>query len=312
MKALKPKILITGGAGFIGSHVAEKYLKAGYPVVIVDDLSSGHMENIPKGAIFYSANIENRKKITQIFEKEKPSIVNHHAAQIDVSFSVENPLEDAKQNVFNTLSLFELSKKYGVKHWIYASSGGAIYGEFQKQANKETTVVKPMSPYGASKYSAEIYLKALAPLYSIPVVVLRYSNVYGPRQSPTGEAGVVSVFIRKMLEGKTPTIFGKGKQTRDYVYVEDVAEANLLALQTKKMLATYNIGAGLETSVLELYHQLQKILCFNKKPRLSPPKAGEIQRSVLNIEKVREELKWKPKTMLSEGLQKTILWHKSF
>lgn len=305
----KQKILITGGAGFIGSHVAEAYLKAGYPVVIVDNLSTGKKENIPSQARFYQADVGDGKTMEKIFRKEKPAVVNHHASQIDVRFSVENPAEDARQNILGGLSLLDLSVKEGVQKWIFASTGGALYGEVPKEKAKENTAVHPVSPYGTSKYCLEKYLELYAKLHPLSYTILRYANVYGPRQIPKAEGGVVAVFIQAMLAQKNPTLFGDGDQKRDFVYVKDVAQANLKALNSRAQ-GPINIGTGLTTTILELFALLKKELKFKGNSKFAPKRPGEIYRSVLENELARKILAWSPQTELRAGLRETIRWQK--
>lgn len=305
----KQKILLTGGAGFIGSHVAQAYLKAGYPVVIVDNLSTGKKENIPSQARFYQADVGDLKEMKKIFQKEKPAVVNHHASQIDVRFSVENPAEDARQNILGGLSLLDLSVKEGVQKWIFASTGGALYGEVPKEKAKENTPIRPTSPYGTSKYCFEKYLELYAKLYPLSYTILRYANVYGPRQIPKAEGGVIAVFIQAMLAQKNPTLFGDGDQKRDFVYVEDVAQANLKALNSRAQ-GPINIGTGLTTTILELFALLKKELKFKGNSKFAPKRPGEIYRSVLENGLAGKILAWSPQTELRAGLRETIRWQK--
>lgn len=310
----KQKILVTGGAGFIGSHVAEAYLKAGHKVVVVDNLSTGKRKNVPKLAKFYRADIRNAKRMEAIFKKERPKVVNHHAGQIDVRYSVAHPAEDAKVNVLAGIGLLELSLKYGVQKWIYASTGGALYGEVPKGKAKEDGPIDPISPYGTAKYSLEKYLELFGRLRRLRLrrlqyTILRYANVFGPRQIPKAEGGVVAVFIDTLLQGRRPTIFGSGRQQRDFVYVEDVARANLKALNRAEGEAV-NIGRGKPTSILELFSLLQKELKLKGNPKFAPKRPGEVFRSVLAIKKAKQLLNWQPTTSLTAGLEKTIAWHR--
>lgn len=304
----KQKILITGGAGFIGSHVAEAYLNAGHKVVIVDNLSTGRSANVPPQAHFYRTDIGNLTAMEKIFKKERPNILNHHAAHIDVRTSINQPNLDAKINILDGLGLLELSRKYGIQKWIYSSTGGALYGEVPKGKAKENTPIHPISPYGTSKYCLEKYLELFGRLYRLKYTILRYANVYGPRQIPKAEGGVVALFIQTMLTQKNPTIFGEGNQKRDFVYVEDVAQANLKALNNRAQ-GSINIGTGLATSVLELFALLKKELGFKGNPKFAPKRTGEIFRSVVAIAKAKKTLHWEPHISLTAGLSKTLAWH---
>lgn len=306
----KQKILLTGGAGFIGSHVAECYLNEGWEVVIVDDLSTGKEKNIPAGALFYKADICDASAMEKIFRKEKPAVVNHHAAQIDVRFSVAHPEEDARKNILGGLGLLELSRKYGVQKWIYASSGGALYGEVPNEPARENTLIQPLSPYGTSKYCLEKYIELYFQLYQLNTTILRYANVYGPRQIPKAEGGVVARFVDRMSQKERPTIFGDGNQERDFVYVEDIARANVLALPQgeRERPSIINIGTGKTTTINTLFQLLKKELNFQENPIFGPKRPGEIFRSVLDGNLAEKRLGWGPSISLNEGLRKTIHW----
>lgn len=299
------KVLLTGGAGFIGSNLSDRLIKEGYDVVVVDNLASGKIENINPKAVFYQLDIQD-KKILEVFEKERPDFVSHHAAQIDVRRSVADPVLDAKVNVIGTLNILENCRNYGVKRVIFASSGGVLYGEVtnNKKASEDFPI-QPISPYGITKLCGEEYLKFYRQTYQISFVILRYANVYGRRQDPFGEAGVVAIFIQKMLKGERPTIFGSGSQERDYIHVDDVIEANLSAL-TKGDNSSLNIGTGVTTSVQELFLQLQKITGFSKMPIYAPQRHGELQRSCLDSSKAKQLLNWSPKKKLTKGLAETV------
>lgn len=303
----KHKILVTGGAGFIGSHVAQAYCDEGFSVVVVDNLSTGRKENIPPQALFYKADISDAKALEEIFKKEKPQVVNHHAAQIDVRESVAHPEYDSQINILAGISLLELSRKYGCKKWIYASTGGALYGEVPNLPAKESTPIEPISPYGTSKYCLEKYITLYGRLYGLQYTILRYANVYGPRQIPKAEGGVVAVFINAMMQNNPVTIFGDGDQQRDFVYVEDVANANLLSLHgaDQKII---NIGTGGTTSVRTLFNLLKKELQYPGAPKFAPKRPGEIVRSVLDPGLAKKLLHWEPSNALNTGLQKTIDW----
>ncbi len=302
------KILLTGGAGFIGSNVAEGYIQKGHHVVVIDDLSRGKEENVPQGVTFYKTSIGSAD-IEKIFQREKPDIVNHHAAQIDVRKSVENPSLDAKTNILDSLNLLQMSVKYGVKKIIYASTGGAIYGEPRYTPVDENHPINPISPYGVSKYAFEKYLEIYHKLYGIKYTILRYANVYGPKQDPYGEAGVVAIFSKALLKGERCKIYGDGNQTRDYIFVEDVVEGNILSL-TKGDGEILNLGTATETSVNELFQMMKSIISSSQDPEYLPIRPGEITRISLSWKKAEKVLGWKPKTSLKEGLKKVVEYFK--
>ena len=299
------KLVLTGGAGFIGSHIAEAYLKEGLEVVVVDDLSHGKKENIPQGAKFYQLDICEQEALEEIFEKEQPELVNHHSAQIDVRRSVAEPVFDARVNILGSLNLLELSRKYQVKKFIFASTGGALYGEQKEFPATEDHPIRPVSPYGVAKASVELYLYYYHQVHGLEYVSLRYSNVYGPRQDPFGEAGVVAIFCQKLLSGETPIINGSGEQTRDFVYVKDVVRANLLALKPG-LVGAFNISTGKETTINQLYQIITRIAGKNQKPVYAPAKPGEAFRSCLDNSLARKTLGWKPEVKLEEGLKFTL------
>lgn len=312
------KILVTGGAGFIGSHVVDGYIKKGYEVVIVDNLSSGKWENINKKARFYLIDIRNINEMNKIFERERFDIVNHHAAQISVPYSVLNPGEDAQINVYGFINILELSVKYKVKKVIFISSGGAIYGEADEYPTTENYIPKPLSPYAITKFVSEKYLYYYNHQYGLDYTVLRYANVYGPRQIPHGEAGVVSIFMTRLLKGEKCTIFAYKDEPegmkRDYVYVKDVVNANITAIN-RGSKEIFNIGTGIPTSTEELYFKVfekMKKICkipeSLKIPLKDRERPGDIRRSCLNIEKAKHILKWKPEYSLDEGIKETAQW----
>ncbi|OGC03748.1 UDP-glucose 4-epimerase [candidate division WOR-1 bacterium RIFOXYA12_FULL_43_27] len=304
------KILVTGGAGFIGSNIADSYIEAEHEVVIVDNLSSGKEKNINPKAKFYQADIQDKEALEKIFESEKPEIINHHAAQIDVRKSVTDPVFNAKVNEIGTLNLLELAVKHKTKKFILASTGGALFGEIkEKRGAKEDHALEPISPYAITKRAAELYLAAYHANYGLNYTVLRYGNVFGPRQDPHGEAGVIAIFIGKLNANESPFIYGNGRQLRDYVYVKDVCAANLLALK-KGNNKIYNVGTGIGTSVNQLFAELKDIIGFSGKAIYKPPRAGELFRSVLNADKIKKELKWKPQTFVRNGLEKTVEYFK--
>lgn len=298
------KILITGGAGFIGSNIADRFLELGHEVVIVDNLVTGRRENVPAAATFYEMDICD-EKIAEVFEQEKPDIVDHHAAQMDVRKSVADPIYDATVNVIGGLNLLQNCVKFGVQKFIFASTGGAIYGEQDYFPADEAHPLRPLSPYGITKLTTEKYLYFYNQTYDLHYTVLRYANVYGPRQNPHGEAGVVAIFSERILNGEQPVINGNGTQTRDYVFVGDVVRANELVLSNGDN-KIYNIGTGIETDVNTLFQTISKYTGKNVAEKHGPAKPGEQQRSVLDSGLIFEDLGWKPTVQLDEGLKKTV------
>ncbi|HUK22659.1 MAG TPA: NAD-dependent epimerase/dehydratase family protein [Gemmatimonadales bacterium] len=305
------KVLITGGAGFIASHVADAHLAAGDRVTILDDLSSGRRENIPKGAEFVHGDIRSAEA-RALLASGGFNVLNHHAAQIDVRHSVADPVADSGINIVGLLNLLEGARAGGVRRVVFASSGGVVYGEKGRLPMVETETKLPVSPYGGAKLASEYYLAIYTALYGMETVALRYSNVYGPRQRADGEAGVVAIFGRRLLAGQPITIFGDGQQTRDMVFVKDVAEANVAAsnwpvapLESVDTRA-FNIGTGVETSVNRLAELLAAAAGRKLDARPAPARAGELSRSVLSVEKAGRVLGWKPRTPLSEGLRATM------
>lgn len=298
------KVLIAGGAGFIGSNIVDQLIDDGFEIVVVDDLSSGHEKNINKKAKFYNLNITD-SKLESVFQEEQPDYVSHHAAQKNVRLSVSDPVHDAKVNVLGTINILQNCVRYKVKKVIFASTGGAIYGEQEMFPAPEDHPVRPISPYGITKLVAEHYLYYYKIIYGLDYVSLRYANVYGPRQDPFGEAGVVSIFIQKMLNGEQVMINGNGEQTRDFVYVADVVRANVLAIINNMPENIFNIGTGIETSVNQLVHNLKDIIKPVVKEKYGPPMQGEQMRSVLDSSKAGEVLKWSPKVSLMDGLRST-------
>ncbi len=302
-------ILVTGGAGFIGSHVVDAYIELGHNVVVVDNLSTGSIENLNPKAKFYQLDIRD-DKLEEVFKLEKIDVVNHHAAQMDVRKSVEDPIYDADVNIIGSLKLLQFSIKYGVKKFIFASTGGAIYGEQDYFPADEEHPTRPLSPYGVAKLTVEKYLYFYKEVHGLNYVVLRYANIYGPRQNPHGEAGVVAIFTSKMLKGEQPVINGDGFQTRDYTYVGDVVRANLLALNYDRS-DVFNIGTGLETNVNVLFHKLKSLTGANCEEFHGPAKPGEQRRSVISYDKIYTTLGWKPEVSLDEGLRLTVEFFKN-
>lgn len=299
------KILVTGGAGFIGSNITDALCGLGHDVVVADNLSSGKKANVNHKAKFYELDITDKKAVGEMFMKEKFDIVDHHAAQIDVRKSVADPINDANINVIGALNLFENARINGVKKLIFASSGGTIYGECPNEPPDESAEARPLSPYGITKYAVEFYMKFYQDIHKMNYTVLRYGNVYGPRQDPHGEAGVVAIFSEKMLRREDLNIFGDGKQNRDYVYVGDVVRANVKALDRADK-EIVNIGTKAATSVNRLFELMAEITQYGKKPVYQPARAGELFNSVLDNKKAAEVLQWKPEVSIKDGLAKTI------
>ena len=298
------KILVTGGAGFIASHISDAYIAAGHEVVIVDDLSSGKRGNLPAAAKFYHADIRT-PEAREILRNERPQVLSHHAAQMDVRKSVADPAFDASVNVLGMINMLEGAREVGIEKVLFASSGGATYGEQSEFPAPESHPHNPLSPYGITKATGEHYLFYYHAVYGMPYVALRYANVYGPRQDPHGEAGVVAIFSERLLEGKAPVINGDGKQTRDYVFVGDVVRANLSALD-KPYVGPLNIGTGIETDVNTLYAHLRVLTGSPHPAQHGPAKAGEQRRSVIAIGRAAESLGWRPEVPLEEGLRRTV------
>ncbi|HUV29189.1 MAG TPA: NAD-dependent epimerase/dehydratase family protein [Anaerolineales bacterium] len=303
------KILVTGGAGFIGSHVVDTFIANGHEVVVVDDLSTGRRSNLNPAATFYQVDIRS-PELAEVFEKEKPQIVDHHAAQMDVRRSVDDPLFDADVNVLGSIKLIELARQHAVERVIYISTGGAVYGEPEYLPCDEAHPINPICPYGASKHTVEHYLYMYHELYDLDYVVLRYPNVYGPRQDPHGEAGVVAIFTGLMLKGDQIVINGDGEQERDFVYVADCARANLLALTTEKCNTIFNLGEGKGTTVNEVYEELKKITAYPLSAVHGPAKVGETRRIYLEANKAAQELDWQPSIGLRAGLTETVEYFK--
>ncbi|CAB3287172.1 Putative UDP-glucose 4-epimerase [Methanocaldococcus lauensis] len=298
-------ILVTGGAGFIGSHIVDELIKKNYDVIILDNLTTGNKDNINPKAEFVNADIRNKDLDEKINFKDLELVI-HQSAQINVRTSIENPIYDADTNILGTLNLLELMRKYDINKIIYASSVG-IYGEPNYLPVDENHPINPLSPYGLSKYCGEEYIKLYNRLYGLKYCILRYSNVYGERQDPKGDAGVISIFIDRMLKNQSPIIFGDGNQTRDFVYVKDVVKANLMAFNWKNEIV--NIGTGKETSINELYNIIKNEMGFKGNPIYDKPREGEIYRIYLNIEKAKS-LGWKSETDLREGIKRVINWMK--
>jgi UDP-glucose 4-epimerase len=304
------RALVTGGAGFIGSNLVDALVERGDEVIVVDDISTGRRENLTqaleRGAELVESDIRDARSMHDVFGRARPEVVFHLAAQIDVRHSVADPAADARINVEGTINVLNASLEAGVARFVNTSTGGAIYGEGQILPAPENHPVAPMSPYGNSKFCAENYCSLFRRLHGLSTVSLRYGNVYGPRQDPLGEAGVIAIFCGKLLEGAQPTVYGDGKQTRDYDWVGDVVAANLAAAGTDTP-GPYNVGTGRETSVLELVEIMREVgggASFE--PEFAPERPGEVQRIAIDPSRAREELGWEPKMDLRDGLERTL------
>jgi len=306
-------VLVTGGAGFIGSHVADAYLAAGYSVTVLDDLSTGRRENVPPAARFLRADVGSTEA-RDLLADGGFTVLNHHAAQMDVRVSVTDPALDARINLLGLLNLLEGARRGGVRRVVFASSGGVVYDERGRLPHREEAGKLPVSPYGVSKMASEYYLVAYAGLYRLEVVSLRYANVYGPRQNPHGEAGVVAIFGSRVRAGKPLTVFGNGEQTRDYVFVEDVARANLAATRAPVSApesidsAAFNVGTGVETSVNQLARLMLEVAARTVPITREPARAGELLRSALDCAKAARAWDWRPAVSLTQGLKRTYDW----
>jgi UDP-glucose 4-epimerase len=298
------KVLVTGGAGFIGSHLVDRLVQEGHEVIVVDNLSTGKRRNLNRASRFYKLDIQGRR-LERVFRNERPNVVMHLAAQMDVRKSVEDPIFDAQVNILGTLNILEQSVKHGVRKVVFSSSGGAIYGEQDVYPAPESHSTKPLSPYGLSKLCGEQYLSYFQRVGGLQAVSLRYANVYGPRQDPEGEAGVVAIFIQKLLNNEQPVINGNGRQTRDFVFVEDVVEANL-AMMGQEIEGIFNVGTGAETSINDLFRILVQHTGSTCKEVHGPAKKGEQARSVVDSSKLRQEMSWEPKMNLTDGLKRTV------
>jgi len=300
------KIVVTGGAGFIASHVVDAYIDLGHEIVVVDDLSAGKRMNLNARARAFDLNVASPDFISLVLQ-ERPDIINHHAAQVSPRHSVLDPINDATRNIIGSINVIEASRQAGVGKVIYVSSGGAIYGEPQQLPCPETHPIRPDSPYGASKHTPEHYLDIYQRLYGLNYTTLRYGNVYGPRQDPFGEAGVIAIFAAKMTAGEQPVINGSGDQERDFVFVADVARANVAALERGDGMAI-NIASSVGTSVNQIFAQLKEITGYSGDAQYGPAKAGETFCIYLDIALAASELGWTPQVRLAEGLERTMDW----
>jgi UDP-glucose 4-epimerase len=304
------RILVTGGAGFIGSHVVDRFLALGHQVAVLDNLSTGKREFVNPKARLYETDVTDPAAVERCVAEWAPEIVDHHAAQIDVRHSVDDPVFDARINILGALELLQACRRHPVRKFIYASTGGALYGEGRQLPATEDHPINPESPYGASKHALEHYLHLWKLLHGLDYTVLRYPNVFGPRQNPHGEAGVNAIFIGLMLQGKPPRIFGSGEALRDYVYVDDVVEANVLALE-RGSGEMVNIGTGIGTSVNQIFRELKSILAFSGEPLYEAARPGEVQKIYLDAARAKRVLGWTPKTSFRAGLEKTVAWSRT-
>ena len=300
----RTKALVTGGAGFIGSHLVDGLLDSGYDVAVVDNLSSGQLRNVNHQATFYHAEL-NDVRLNQIVQRERPEIVFHLAAQSSVRQSAIDPVADADANVMGTIRLIAAAASEGVEKFIFSSTGGAIYGDPATIPCDEDTPVNPLTPYGLSKYVGEQYLELFNETYGLDYTILRYANVYGPGQNPDGEAGVIAIFAGMMLSERRPQIFGDGLQERDFIYVSDVVQANLAAIN-RGHGKTYNIGTGRQVSVARIYQMLQEITEFDQEPDYRPRRTGEVLHIALDSTRAEKDLKWTPEVSLEEGLRRSV------
>lgn len=303
------KILVTGGAGFIGSHVVDRLVQEGHRVAVVDNLSTGKRRNLNRSARFYKMDIQS-SRLERVFSHERPVLVMHLAAQMNVRRSTDDPEFDARVNILGTLNLIKHAIRHGTRKVVFASSGGAVYGEQTVYPAPESHLTHPLSPYGVSKLAGEHYLAYYQHVAGLRSVALRYSNVYGPCQEPEGEAGVVAIFAKKMLRGEQPIINGNGRQTRDYLFVDDAVGAAFGAME-QDVQGVYNVGTGQETSVNDIFRSLKALTKASCKERHGPAKKGEQLRSVLDTTKIRRELEWEPDVSFQNGLERTVEFFKS-
>jgi len=303
------RILVTGGAGFIGSHVAEAYLRAGHEVAVVDNLSAGKRENLPPDCVLHQLDLLDESRLELVFKNFRPELVSHHAAQVNVRLSWEDPVLDARTNVLGSLALLRQMVRWETPKLIFSSSGGAVYGEPVKLPVTEDHPVRPLSNYGVSKYAIELYIRSFQASANLRAVILRYPNVYGPRQDPAGEAGVVAVFSRSLLQGEQPRIFGDGTKTRDYLYIEDVIEANLLALKASDD-GVYNLGWGRQVTDWEVFQAVRDAVGASVDPLFERKRPGEIDHICLDALRARTALGWRPVVSFKEGVRRTIHYWK--
>lgn len=303
------KVLVTGGAGFIGSHAAEAFAAAGHDVVVVDNLSTGERENLDPSIRLYEVDIRD-EALDEVFAAERPDVISHHAAQASVNVSVADPRKDMETNIWGSLNVINCALRHGVKKFIYISTGGAAVGEPRYLPVDEAHPVDPLSPYGASKHAVEHYLYIYRKLSGLDYTILRYPNIYGPRQDPLGEAGVVAIFTGQMLRGEQVRINGTGEQERDFLHVADVASANVLAIDAPAG-EMYNLGSGVGTSVNEIFALLARFTGYKREPVHGPALPGEVFKIYLDASKARAQLGWRPRYSLAEGLEQTVAWFRA-
>lgn len=305
-------VLVTGGAGFIGSHVADELIAAGHRVIVVDNLHTGHREQVPAGAVFYEADITDEARMAQIFADEGIEAVAHQAALANVRESMSKPLTYANVNVLGSLILLEQARAHNCRKFVFASTGGAVYGEGyvpgeQRLPFHERSWPQPKDNYGANKLSVEYHLDLYHQNYGLPYIALRYPNVYGPRQDSRGEAGVIAIFVGAMLEDQPTRITGDGRQTRDFTYVGDIARANRLALESDRV-GIYNVGSGIPTDIVTIHAMLTEYTGYTRSPEYVPQPVGEVRATYLDSTKAARELGWHAQVSLEEGLRRTVAW----
>jgi UDP-glucose 4-epimerase len=304
------RVLVTGGAGFIGSHLVDALLEAGHETAVIDNLSTGRRENIAPGVRFWELDISDCSAVAQAFAEVAPEVVFHFAAQASVTRSLADPSYDAMSNLVGGLNVLQEAIKRNSHHFVFASTGGAIYGEPEQIPAGEDVVARPLCPYGVAKLAFEQYLAMFARVQDLSYTCLRFGNIFGPRQDPLGEAGVIAIFVGRLLRGEPPIVYGDGRQTRDYVYVGDAVAAALRAMELRKT-GVFNIGTGRQTSVLELVDHLGSLTRSQVAPVFAPPRKGEVLHIALDASKARRELGWDARTDLREGLRITFEWHRS-
>jgi UDP-glucose 4-epimerase len=305
------RVLVTGGAGFIASHVIDRLIAADHNVACVDDLSTGQTINVNPKADFFKADVRDTPQMAKIFDTWRPEMVSHHAAQVNLRKAVDEPLHDASINVLGTVNLLKLGVDRKIRKFVFVSSGGAVYGDPERLPVDESHPTRPLSPYGASKLCGECYVLLYNRTSKLDYAILRYSNVYGPRQNPKGEAGVMAIFSMQMLAGEQPTIFGDGTKTRDYVYVEDVAEANLAVLTQPNSQGCFNLGTGVETSDFEVFAAVRDAVGIKMEPRYTDFRPGEVYKTCLDCSLARTKLGWEAKTPFAEGAKKTVAYYRA-
>ncbi|MEA3402045.1 MAG: NAD-dependent epimerase/dehydratase family protein [Armatimonadota bacterium] len=303
------RILVTGGAGFIGSNIVDRHIADGHQVSVVDNLATGRRSNLNPQASFHEVSITDAEALAEVMAEEEPEVVNHHAAQMDVRRSVSEPQFDADTNIIGTLNVIETARAAGARKFIFSSSGGAIYGEADEIPTPEDAPLQPISHYGASKLAGEVYFQLYGRLYGCDCTILRYANVYGPRQNPHGEAGVNAIFANMMLRGERPTIFGAGDKTRDYVYVGDVVEANVLALEHGGG-EVLNIGTGVQTTDQEVYDAVAAAVGFDEPPIYGDERPGDVRHSCVDPSRAKDVLGWEPTVAFREGVRRTVQYQR--